>query len=681
MKFRQKKIADQVIVITGATSGIGLATARLAAAQGARLVLVARNADALKALARELRQGGAEVITAAADVADREAVEQVAEAALDRFGGFDTWVNNAGVTMYGKLLEVPLEDERRLFETNFWGVVNGSRTALEQFKSQGGTLINIGSVLSDRALPLQGSYSASKHAVKAFTDALRMELEKAGAPVVVNLIKPASIDTPLPQHARKHIETEAKLMPPYYAPEVVARAILHCAEHKHRDISPGGGGAMLAWLERLSPSLADRLLLRTGFRLQKAEGPPRCQDDALDHPPPHELETRGGYPGHVAKTSAYAWLRMNFPRLALTGAGIAAAAVAGLAAGSARGRRPAPRWSPWLLGVAAAAGGRELIRRRHRISFRGRTVVITGGSRGLGLVMARRFAKEGSHLVLIARDETALRRAGGELRAMGAQVLTVPCDITDESAAAAAIDRAIARFGRVDVLINNAGLIQVGPLSHMTCADFEEAMAVHFRGPLHLMWRVIPAMREAGGGRIVNISSIGGEVAAPHLAPYSASKFALTGLSESLGMELRRDNILVTTVCPGLMRTGSPPNARFKGRHRREYAWFTIADSMPLLSMGAGRAAGKIIEACRRGSPYLALGVHTKAMIAFNHLFPNLKSRLSAMAVRMMPAPDSEAGEDSFSGWQSESRLAPSLLTRSTYRAAARNNERPGQRR
>ncbi len=308
-------------------------------------------------------------------------------------------------------------------------------------------------------------------------------------------------------------------------------------------------------------------------------------------------------------------------------------------------------------------------------SFRGRTVVVTGGSRGLGLVMARKLAAEGAKIALIARSGDDLQRAEEDLRRHGAEVMHVACDVSDREAANDAIDRIIGRFGRIDVLVNNAGIIQVGPLAHMEVEDFERALDVHFRGPLYLTLAVLPHLRKAGGGRIVNISSVGGELAAPHLVPYSASKFALVGLSEGLAAELRNENIFVTTVCPGLMRTGSPPNARFKGRHRKEYAWFAIADSLPLVSMSAERAAEKILAACRRGTPHVTLGLQTKAAVYLGRTFPGLKTRLSALATRLLPDPDPSAGTASHSGYESESRFAPSVLTKPTYAAAQRNNE------
>ncbi|MDX5437410.1 MAG: SDR family oxidoreductase, partial [Pontibacter sp.] len=257
MAISLKPIREQVIVITGASSGIGLATARAAAKKGAKLVLAARNEEALKQVEEQIRLEGTEAVHIMADVGKREDLERVAKTALERFGGFDTWINNAGVSIYGKLNEVTEEDSRRLFDTNFWGVVSGSIIASEHLRSHGGAIINLGSELSDVAIPLQGMYAASKHAVKGFTDALRMELEEDEAPVSVTLIKPAGINTPYPQHARNYTEHELTLPPPVYEPEEVANAILHAAEHPERDIYIGSGSKMMSSLNKYAPSLVD----------------------------------------------------------------------------------------------------------------------------------------------------------------------------------------------------------------------------------------------------------------------------------------------------------------------------------------------------------------------------------------------------------------------------------------
>jgi len=289
--------------------------------------------------------------------------------------------------------------------------------------------------------------------------------------------------------------------------------------------------------------------------------------------------------------------------------------------------------------------------------------------------MARQLVAQGARLTIVARDPEQLRRAEEQLRGVGVEVLCLACDVSKREQVEQAVNAAVARFGGVDVLINNAGVIQVGPLEHQGIQDFEEALAIHLFGPLFTTMAVLPHLRRAGGGRIVNISSIGGKISVPHLLPYAVSKFALVGLSDGLRSELRADNIFVTTVCPGLMRTGSPRNAFFKGQHRREYAWFTISDSLPVLSISADYAARKILEACRRGSARLLLGAQTKAAVLLNELFPGATAALLAMANRWLPSADGTGSTASFAGHQSESALAPSWVTRLTERAAARNNQ------
>jgi short-subunit dehydrogenase len=320
---------EQIIVITGASSGIGLTTARMAAERGARLVLVSRNEQALRQLTDEINASGGEAVYVVADVAKPEDVKKISEKAVERFGGFDTWVNNAGVSIYGRLLDVSDEDHRRLFETNFWGVVNGSCVAAEHLQGRGGALINIGSTLSDRAIPLQGMYCASKHAVKGFTDALRMELEEEGAPISVTLVKPAAIDTPYKEHAKNYLPTEPENPPPVYAPEVVARTILHCAEHPVRDVFAGGGGKMLSALDHYAPRLLDQVMGLTFFDLQQSEKPERDRADHGLYHPTSELQERGDYRGHVAESSLYTKASLHPVRTAAlaAGAGLAVAAL------------------------------------------------------------------------------------------------------------------------------------------------------------------------------------------------------------------------------------------------------------------------------------------------------------------------------------------------------------------
>lgn len=305
MKPRLKKLSEQVIVITGATSGIGLTTARCAARRGARLVLAARNEDALKQLTFELAKRGSEAVHVVADVGIEEDVRRVAQAAIERFGGFDTWINNAGISIFGRNEDVSLHDQRRLFQTNFWGVVHGSLVAVEHLKQRGGALINLGSEVSDRAVPLQGIYSASKHAVKGFTDSLRLELEAEEAAVSVTLIKPAALDTMFVEHAKNYLEVEPKLPPPIYAPEVAADAILHAAEHATRDIYVGGAAKLMASTAHYAPRMVDSYMKRLLFKQQKSGMPARDRSQHSLYLPGRDLQERQGYPGHVFESSLY----------------------------------------------------------------------------------------------------------------------------------------------------------------------------------------------------------------------------------------------------------------------------------------------------------------------------------------------------------------------------------------
>ena len=301
----------------------------------------------------------------------------------------------------------------------------------------------------------------------------------------------------------------------------------------------------------------------------------------------------------------------------------------------------------------------------------------TGGSRGLGLVLARQICAEGGKVALLARDNDELIRAKTDLTGRGGRVLTIQCDLLDSGQIQPAIRQTIDRFGKIDILINNAGIIEVGPLEHMTREDFERSMAVHFWAPYELISEVVPEMRTWGGGRIVNICSIGGKVAVPHLAPYSASKFALTGFSDGIRAELARDNIYVTTVAPGMMRTGSHVNAKFKGKHDSEFAWFAVSAAAPLISMNAERAARKILAACRRGQPSLTLTYAARTAILGNALFPNLTGYAMKIVNRFLPkAAGKDVGDESRTGSETR-RLLPAWMTRFADRATLRNNEMP----
>ncbi|HYD68873.1 SDR family oxidoreductase [Azospirillum sp.] len=342
MPVHLKPIEEQVIVITGATSGIGLVTARMAAAQGAHVVLAARDRDALAQVAEEIRHDGGTAVHCVADVADEEAMRRVADTAIRAFGGFDTWVNNAGVSIYGRIEEISMEDHRRLFETNYWGTVIGSLVALRHLRQHGGALINVGSVVSERAIPLQGPYSATKHAVKGFTDALRMEVETDGAPVSVSLIKPATIDTQFEEHGKNTMDSEPVNPPPVYAPELVAQAILHAAQTPVRDLIVGGSGKLFQWGERYMPRLTDRVMERFVTRYQRSGGPRQEHGDSLWHPSGHDHEERAGRHSFVRETSVYTQAQMHPWVTTAVFAGLGALAVAAYAGKLPTGRRRQP---------------------------------------------------------------------------------------------------------------------------------------------------------------------------------------------------------------------------------------------------------------------------------------------------------------------------------------------------
>ena len=303
MRMKLKRLDDQVVVITGASSGIGLTTAEMAAARGARVVLNARNDGDLQRAVDRIRQRGGQAVGVSGDVADDEAMDLLAQRATDTFGTIDTWVNNAGIGMYGRLWEMPMSDKRRLFDVNFWGVVHGCRTAVRHLRANGGAIINIGSVTSDRAIPLLGIYSASKFAVKGYTDTLRMEVEQAGWPISVTLIKPASIDTPFTEHARNFMRSEPEFAPPVYAPEAVARAILRCAERPTREIIVGGAGRMMSLAETVAPRLTDRYMERALFAQQQKEERAHTSDSLYE--PQADGRRRGQTDRYTLERSAY----------------------------------------------------------------------------------------------------------------------------------------------------------------------------------------------------------------------------------------------------------------------------------------------------------------------------------------------------------------------------------------
>lgn len=329
-----KPLAEQVMVVTGASSGIGRATALMAAARGARVVLAARDADALATLETELRRAGGRALAAPTDVSVEEQVRALAARAAETFGGIDTWVNNAAVSAYGTFEQLPPDEFRRVIDVNLFGQVHGCRAALPYLKQQGrGALICVGSALSDRAVQLQSAYCASKHAVKALTEALRLEQEEAGTGVQVTLIKPASFNTPLFDQAATHLGVKPKPIAPVYDPDIAAQAILYAAEHRTRELVVGGGAKLLTTLEAFAGPLLDWWMVRTATRGQQSQEPrPEEAPSNLFAPLPGQGRVRGSFKGR--RTSLYTAARLH-PRAAT----LAAVAAAGVF-GAGRGRRP-----------------------------------------------------------------------------------------------------------------------------------------------------------------------------------------------------------------------------------------------------------------------------------------------------------------------------------------------------
>jgi NAD(P)-dependent dehydrogenase (short-subunit alcohol dehydrogenase family) len=285
-----------------------------------------------------------------------------------------------------------------------------------------------------------------------------------------------------------------------------------------------------------------------------------------------------------------------------------------------------------------------------RFSFRNKIALITGGSRGLGLEIARQICAQGGRVAILARDPAELARAKANLATRGGDALPIQCDLLVAAQIQSALAQTLARFGKIDILINNAGIIEVGPLEHMQLADFDRAMRLHFWAPFVLITQIVPQMRANGGGRIVNISSIGGKIAVPHMAPYSASKSALTVFSDAIRAELARDNIYVTTVTPGVMRTGSQAHAKFKGDHAAEQRWVELSSKLPFASISVERAARKILAATRRGRPALVMPFSAYFIIAANALFPNLTGYVMKLVNRFLPSRSDASGDEARAG-------------------------------
>jgi short-subunit dehydrogenase len=339
MTTRLLPLREQVMVITGASSGIGLVTAKQGAGRGARVVLVARNGGDLQRAVEEIRHRGGRAIHVVADVADHAQVERIAEAAIEAFGRIDTWVNNAAVSMYGRVTEVPIDDMRRQMDVNYWGQVYGSITAVRYMRTDGGAIVNVGSALCDRAIPLQANYCAAKHALKAFTDALRMELEEQGVPISVTLVKPASIDTPFFEKARTYLAVEPQPVPPVYAPEVVSQVILEAAQRPLRELIAGGAGVKLS-AARFAPRLADLYMERWTFDSQLTDKPVNGRPDNLYGPLTDDGGERGrNWSGHTRGSSVYTRAALHPQAAAAISTGIAASVVA--AVGATRDRATA----------------------------------------------------------------------------------------------------------------------------------------------------------------------------------------------------------------------------------------------------------------------------------------------------------------------------------------------------
>ena len=316
MAISLKPLHEQVLFITGATSGIGLATLHRAVEQGAKVFMTARNEDELQRLQDEMRHKGYDTAYSVVDVAEIDQLQFAVDQCINTFGRIDTFINNAGITIYSKLMDTSTEEARRLFDTNFWGVVNGCKVAVPVMRERGGAILNIGSVLSNVALPIQGVYSASKHAVKAYTDALRRELLAEKAPLQITLIMPSAIDTPYPEHARSHIG-EPVHTPPVYSPEVVAKAILKCAVKPTRELGVGSSAFIFPLMDRLFPALQDKIMSSKLYsekgQSNNSQDLPREHGDGgnLFIAPRKEGSEDGHYPGHVMKSSVMTELAEN----------------------------------------------------------------------------------------------------------------------------------------------------------------------------------------------------------------------------------------------------------------------------------------------------------------------------------------------------------------------------------
>jgi short-subunit dehydrogenase len=330
-----------------------------------------------------------------------------------------------------------------------------------------------------------------------------------------------------------------------------------------------------------------------------------------------------------------------------------------------------------LLAGGALLAAREIRRRIAPVDLRGQTALVSGGSRGLGLLVSRELARVGCHLAICARDEDELERARADLAHYGGRVETVACDVSDREQVEQMVAQMTERLGQIDILVNNAGVIQVGPLVNQTIDDFRMAVDVMYWGVVYPTLALLPQMRARGSGRIVNVTSIGGTVSVPHLLPYSSAKFAAVGFSEGLAAEAAKDGISVTTIVPGLMRTGSHLHALTKGQHEAEYGWFALGASLPLVSMDAERAAKQIVDAIRRGESVRFLGLTATLASRFHGLFPGTTVELLSLVNRLLPGPTRRA-TDTVPGYEARARLDSRLIEAATTlgrKAAERFNE------
>jgi short-subunit dehydrogenase len=332
----------------------------------------------------------------------------------------------------------------------------------------------------------------------------------------------------------------------------------------------------------------------------------------------------------------------------------------------------------WQTVAWAAAGGLvaylAFLKKKEVYDFRDKVVLVTGGSRGLGFILTRQFAEAGAKVLVCGRDEKTLDAARRKMLMEDLVVNTYVCDLTQKQQVDDMIGQIEKRFGTIDILVNNAGTIQVGPMENMEEKNYQQAMDLHFWAPFHLVQKVLPAMLEKGGGRIVNIVSIGGKVSFPHLLPYNASKFALSGFSEGLTAELAGKNVKVTTVYPGLMRTGSPLNIDVKGQTKKEYSWFKISDSLPIISMNAEKAAAKIIKAIGKGKKTLKLTFPARLAISLHGLYPSLNITLFELVERLLP--DFKESNETGIGHENQTKASRSVLGKATDKAAEKYNQR-----